>query len=479
MHFSAIPFFLLVAALGAPQANAHALRNQTLRTHPSIILSAIHGGHFHSPHVSISAADGASTAPTVTPTEASGARVPKVPPSSPDSDETEEPSRSGKISPKVLIFSLFPAEGDVWIDRWAESGLGDLHAVQSTTPGLCMLYPYVHCTADHSVCQVTTGMGEINAATTAMALGLSPLFNLTSTYIMVSGIAGVNPQRATLGSVAFAKYAVQVALQYEIDAREIPVSWSTGYVAYGTKRPLEFPQVLYGTEVFELNAALRDDAVAMARNASMADSAAASEYRMRYKSMGALVAAATQPPSVMGCDTATSDVYFSGDLLSEAFQRTSEVWTNGSAEYCMTASEDNAILEVWVRLAIEGLADFSRVMVMRAGSNFDRPPTGVTAYEHLLVLNQNGFTIAIDNTFNAGIQVVKGILSQWDCKYKDGVKPENYVGDVWGSLGGEPDFGPGSLTGGHPIKPDGQTGSLMRRGMGRGAGVGRPGMPLR
>ena len=45
---------------------------------------------------------------------------------------------------------------------------------------------------------------------------------------MIAGIAGINPKVATLGSVAFAKYAVQVALQYEFDAREIPANFTTG-----------------------------------------------------------------------------------------------------------------------------------------------------------------------------------------------------------------------------------------------------------
>ena len=45
---------------------------------------------------------------------------------------------------------------------------------------------------------------------------------------MIAGIAGINPKVATLGSVTFARYAVQVALQYEFDAREIPSNFTTG-----------------------------------------------------------------------------------------------------------------------------------------------------------------------------------------------------------------------------------------------------------
>ena len=60
------------------------------------------------------------------------------------------------------------------------------------------------------------------------ALTFSSLFDFTSTYFLIAGIAGIDPKVATLGSVTFAKYAVQVALQYEFDAREIPANYTTG-----------------------------------------------------------------------------------------------------------------------------------------------------------------------------------------------------------------------------------------------------------
>lgn len=81
------------------------------------------------------------------------------------------------------------------------------------------------------------------------------------------------------------------------------------------------------------------------------------------------------------------------------------------------------------------------------GSNFDRPPPGVSVYDHLLVLHQNGFKIATQNIFNAGIEIVRGIIGGWDHGFGKGIESENYVGDIFASLGGQPDFGPGtSLT---------------------------------
>ena len=89
------------------------------------------------------------------------------------------------------------------------------------------------------------------------------------------------------------------------------------------------------------------------------------------------------------------------------------------------------------------------------GSDFDRPPPGVTAFDNLRLIDQNGFGIAIDNIYLAGVEIAKGILSNWDCTFKKGIKPSNYIGDILGSLGGTPDFGPGSLTGGKGYLPNG------------------------
>ena len=40
------------------------------------------------------------------------------------------------------------------------------------------------------------------------------------------------------------------------------------------------------------------------------------------------------------------------------------------------------------------------------GSDFDRPPPGVTPFDNLRVVDQNGFGIAIDNIYKAGIEIV-------------------------------------------------------------------------
>lgn len=251
-----------------------------------------------------------------------------------------------------------------------------------------MLFPHVHCTEDYQICQVTTGESEINAASTISSVVLSDKFDLTSTYFMIAGIAGVSPKWSTTGGVALNRYAVQVALQYEFDAREMPENFTTGYWGFDTYLPDTMPGEWYGTEVFEVNEDLRQLAYKFASKANLSDSTVAAAYRARYAANGEIYTAGTQPPSVVLCDGATSDVYYSGTLLADAFDNTTTLWTNGTGNYCMTAQEDNATLEVLLRAAIEGLVDFARIIVMRTGSDFDRPPQGVSPYDHLLIVDQ-------------------------------------------------------------------------------------------
>ncbi|KAL6888071.1 purine nucleoside permease domain-containing protein [Trichoderma evansii] len=360
---------------------------------------------------------------------------------------------SSAISPRVFIISMFEPEGQIWHDNFAQSGLGNLSSQAITSPGLSMLFPRVFCTKTGTICQLTVGEGEINSAVSMTALILSNRFNLTQTYFLLAGIAGVNPRYATIGSVALARYAVQVALQYEIDPRSLPGDWPTGYIPYGRTHPFEYPCITYGTEVFELNANLRDAAYSFAQRAKLVDSEEPRRYRALYSSMGTSYHMAVRPPSVVKCDSATSDVYYSGGRLAQAFENTTALWTNGTGTYCMSAQEDNAILEVLVRSAIEGLVDFGRIIAMRTGSDFDRPPPSRSDLEHLTRTDQNGFHIAISNLYNAGIEIVRGILDNWNCTFEKGVPPANYIGDIFGSLGGHPDFGFGSITGGRKLKP--------------------------
>ncbi|TVY20828.1 Purine nucleoside permease [Lachnellula arida] len=332
-------------------------------------------------------------------------------PDTPGSVQTreEQANSSRPISPKVFVISMFTDEGEAWY------GIPEFNVLANniTVPGISPLFPQVHCTSNNDVCQVTTGE------------------------------AGVNPKVSTIGAVTFARYAIQVALQYEIDAREMPQGWNTGYFPQGSSSPTDYPSELYGTEVFEVNEQLQQIAISFARTATLNDTADARSYRALYASTQSFAAGA-QPPTIVACDTATSDVYFTGGLLGDAFENTTFLFTNGSGIYCTTQQEDNATLEALLRAATTGLVDFSRIIIMRTASDFDRPYANQTILNNLLDESQ-GFEPSIANIYLAGVKVIEGILHGWGNRFEAGIKATNYVGDIFGTLGGEPDFGPGSI----------------------------------
>ena len=284
-------------------------------------------------------------------------------------------------------------------------------------------------------------MSEINAATSVQSLVLTSNFDLTRTYFLIAGIAGVNPEIASICSVTFARFAVQVALQYEFSQFDIPTNFSYGYIPQGSHSADEYPQSIYGTEVFEFNQDLQHIAAEFARTAILNDSADAVAYRANYAS-SVRYAAGFSEPSVYECDVATSDTYFSGTTLSEGFGNFTSLMTNGSGVYCTTAQEDNATAEALLRAALAGPIDFSRIIVMRTASDFDRPYPGQAATTNLWWAEQGAFEPAVMNLYLAGIKVVDGILAGWDDTFAEGVKANNYVGDIFGTLGGKPDFGP-------------------------------------
>lgn len=309
---------------------------------------------------------------------------------------------------KVMIISMFGPEGQVWRDHLKFNR-------KVAVPGLSPDYPAVSCTAD-GICLMTTGMGHANAAASVSALVWSRQFDLRKTYFLIAGIAGIDPQQGTVGSAAWARYLVDFGIQWELDAREIPAGWKTGYLGINTKSPDEKPPRDYRTEVFQLNESLLQRAVALSKDAKLVDSKEAAAFRARYT-----YAPANQPPAVIQCDTLAGDTWFSGTKLGERARDWTKLLTDGKGAYCTTQQEDNATYEALKRGASAGLTDLNRVAVLRTGSDFDRPPEGVSDADNLLKYQeQGGFVPAVQNLYLAGYPLVQSIIKDW-AQWKDGV----------------------------------------------------------
>ncbi|KAK6454162.1 purine nucleoside permease [Scheffersomyces xylosifermentans] len=345
------------------------------------------------------------------------------------------------FKPKVFIVSMFELERDPWLEA-----LDFAHNI--TIPGLSPIYSTIYCTTNYTICQATAGEGEINAASSLTALTLNPLFDLSKTYWLLAGISGGEPTQVTTGSATFAKYAIQVGLQYQIDYRDYintDPNWLTGYIPYGADNPYSYPGNVYGTEVFELNEKLRDRALELASSVELDNGTAKNEeFRQLYKEE-----AATSPPAVVGCDVLTSDNYFTGNVLNDYFANLTKLMTNGSATYCSTAQEDNASLEVFTRMEKYGLIDYERIVVLRTISNFSRPPPSMAndTVKFFTDTDKGGIGHSLTNLVNAGFPFIHDVISHWDDVYESGekYKAENYLGDIFGTLGGKPDFGKDSF----------------------------------
>jgi purine nucleoside permease len=304
---------------------------------------------------------------------------------------------------KVMIVSMFQLEAAPWLSA--------LHTLEDIpVPGLPSDYPAVHCTPG-GVCQMTTGMGHANAAASMMAVLFSGRFDLRKTYFVIAGIGGIDPDRGTLGSAAWARYVVDAGIAHEIDARELPAGWQDGYFGIATDAADQMPKFEYQTEMFRLDEALLQKALALSRPVTLEDVEDIRAYRRRYPE-----ALARAPPAVTQCDTLTSDTWWAGRRLGEHARRWTLLLTQGAGNYCISQQEDSATLNALTRASRAALIDLKRVAVLRTASDFDRPYPKQSAFQSLRAQRALAGAIraSTDNLLRAAMPLVEEISDHWD-----------------------------------------------------------------
>jgi len=258
---------------------------------------------------------------------------------------------------------------------------------------------------------VLTGQGTAHAAATIMALGLDPRFDLSHAYWIVAGIAGGCPDRISLGSAAWARWVVDSDLSYEIDSREIPSDWSTGYLPLRKTKPFEQPATPLDGQVFALNSHLTQWAYELTRNVPLADSEKLHEIRAVFDGT-----AAQRPPFVMLGDEISGSTYWHGKLLDQRATAWVPYFTGGQGRFVTTAMEDTGTLLSLKTLAAAGRVDYNRVLVLRTVSNFDRQPQEVTAVDSLArqrIGSYSAYLPALEAAYTVGHAVVNELLSGW------------------------------------------------------------------
>lgn len=319
------------------------------------------------------------------------------------------------IEVKVVVVTMFeigedrgdtPGEFQYWIER--EGAHRQFDFPQGWRP-LRM--------SDDGVLVVCTGVGIAKAAASIMALGMDPRFDLRHAYWVVAGIAGVDPLDASTGSAAWAEYVVDGDLAHEIDAREIPADWSTGYIPLRKTKPFEEPRESAAIDdVFRLDSALVDWAFRLTRDIALEDTPAMRAQRAQFAG-----AAAKAPPRVLKGDVLSSSTYWHGRRLSDWANGWVKYFTDGRGNYVMTAMEDSGTLQSLTFLHRAGRVDSGRALVLRTASNFDQQREGITAPESLAETEASGyvaFRASVDAAHRVAGAVVRELVKGWD-RYRD------------------------------------------------------------
>ena len=304
------------------------------------------------------------------------------------------------FAPKVLVVTMFGGEAKPWLE-------GETLTRRIAVPGLAKAYPEVVCT-DGALCVLTTGMGYANAASSISALVFGGRFDLSKTYFVIAGIAGVDPGQGTLGSAHWARYAIDGGLQNEIDAREMPAGWSTGYLAIGAAGPGQKAELRYGSEIYRLDENLLQAAYRLTKDLPLSDSDAARAYRAKYPA-----GPAASPPAVTICDAISSDTWWHGAEIGAAMQAWAKMITDSAANVCTTQQEDNATLTALKRGSDAGLLDFNRIALLRTASNFDREAPGQTAAESLAA-RSGGYLPAVSNAYRVAGALAHAMVADWE-----------------------------------------------------------------
>jgi purine nucleoside permease len=316
------------------------------------------------------------------------------------------------IRPKVIVVATFeigadtgdkPGEFQYWAEREHLSGSIDV-------PGL-----------DHPVRFNEAGVYGVVSGTTVragnqmMALCLDPRFDLSKSYWIINGIAGVNPHVASEGSAAWAQHVIDGDIAYEIDAREAPADWPYGIMAIGNKSPLEKPKIPAWAPKpmqWQLNPALVQWAYGLTKNIELLDTPEAKAHRALYTTFPE----ALKPPHVLLGDSFGSCRYWHGAVMQKWADDWTRLYTDGTGACAMSNMEDQGIAAALTRLTKMGRVDFQRILFLRTGSNFSMPPAGQSAADSM-VAEYAGELPALDAAYRVGSPVVHELIKGW-AKYE-------------------------------------------------------------
>ena len=322
----------------------------------------------------------------------------------------QEAKAKPPVAVKVVVVAMFergedtgdtPGEYQYWVER------EHLDEILPMPAG----YHHVRLNKD-GVLGLLTGVGTAKAAASVMALGLDPRFDLTKAYWLIAGIGGGNPADVSLGSAVWVDRVIDGDLAFEVDARQIPADWPTGYVPLGKSSPYEQPMSPARAGIFATNADLTAWALALTRATPLADSDDLKKFRARFAGFPNAV----RPPFVTRGDQVTASTFWHGSKMEQWAKEWAKYYSGGTANYMVCGMEDSGTLQALTFLNEAGRVDLKRVLVLRTVSNYDREAPGVSVADSLKSLaagNYSAYLPALDAAEIVGDKVVRDIVAHW------------------------------------------------------------------
>jgi purine nucleoside permease len=322
----------------------------------------------------------------------------------------QEAKAKPPIPVKVVVVAMFergedtgdtPGEYQYWVER------EHLDEILPMPAG----YHHVRMNKD-GVLGLLTGVGTAKATASVMALGLDPRFDLTKAYWVIAGIGGGDPADVSLGSAVWVDRVIDGDLAFEVDARQIPADWPTGYVPLGKSKPYEQPMSPARAGIFETNPDLTAWAFALTGDIALADTDDLKKFRGRYVGFPN----ALRPPFVTRGDQVTASTFWHGSKMEDWANEWAKYYSAGKANYVVCGMEDSGTLQALAFLNEAGRVDLKRVLVLRTVSNYDREAPGVSVADSLKSLaegNYSAYLPALEAAEIVGDKVVRNIVAHW------------------------------------------------------------------
>lgn len=312
---------------------------------------------------------------------------------------------------KVVVVTMFergedtgdaPGEYQLWVEREHLDQILPLNAG----------YHHVRLNKD-GVLGLLTGVGTAKAAASIMALGLDSRFDLSKAYWIVAGIGGGDPADVSLGSVVWIDHMIDSDYCYEIDAREMPVGWTTGRIPMRHATPYEQPvSIQPGDPIYTLNPQLVGWAFQLTKDVPLADDDSIRAARARFDGYPN----ATRPPFVTRGDGLSGTTFWHGTLFDDWANAWVKYYVGSQGNFMVSAMEDTGTLQALTFLSQAGRVDLRRVLLLRTISNYDQQSPN-EAVEHSLgqmaAGNYAAYMESLEAAERVGDKVVRDIVERW------------------------------------------------------------------